>query len=82
MNDVRRPQDDPFPGTPMVLQFHQEPHFYRMVFELLENPLGPPNDPIEAMIITMFHDGNCPGLPLCEVQELDGTYDLPEENIK
>ena len=80
-NDVCRPADDPVGANVMVLQFQQGPHFYRLVYEPLSNPLGPPRLPVEAFIITVLHDGTSPGFPRCSVQQLDGSYDLPEENI-
>jgi hypothetical protein len=52
-----------------------------MAFEPIRNEFRPDIGPVEAKIITMFHDGDHPAIPNCPVQLLDGTYDLPEENI-
>ena len=81
MNDVLRPGDEHHPDSYMVLQFQQGACFYRMAFEPIMNEFRPDLPPVEARIITMFHDGFNPGLPACPVQLLDGTFDLPEENI-
>lgn len=79
-NDVLRPGEELARPNRMVLQFKQGDFFYRMAFELIKNEYGP--FPVEAYMVTIFHDGNTPGLPCCPVQVLDGTYDLPTENIK
>lgn len=80
-NDVLRPSDPPASPNRMVLQFQQGEHYYRMAFELIRNELRPDLGPVEAWIVTIFHDGDRPALPDCPVQVLDGSYDLPEENI-
>jgi hypothetical protein len=80
-NEVRRPSDEEQKPYRFVLQFKQGPHYYRMIFDLMN---GDPNLPSrdEAFIITIFHDGANPGLPACDIQTLDGSYDLPTENIQ
>ena len=81
MNEVLRASDERAPETRMVLQFQQGPHFYRMVFDLFPNDVFPDKPPYHAEILTIFHDGPRPALA-CDVIELDGSYDLPTENIK
>lgn len=81
MNDVKGTRQEVFPDTRMVLQFRQGVHYYRMAFDLFPNDVFPDKPPYHAEIITMFHDGPNPALD-CDVIELDGTYDLPQENIQ
>ena len=81
MNEVKGDRCEVFPESRMVLQFSQGPHFYRLVFDLFPNDVFPDKPPYHAEIITMFHDGPNPALD-CEVIELDGSYDLPVENIR
>lgn len=80
MNDVKGTRQEVYPDTRMVLQFFQDPHFYRMVFDLFPNDVFPDKPPYHAEIITMFNDGPRASLD-CDVFELDGSYDLPTENI-
>lgn len=80
MNEVKGSRSEVFPDTRMVLQFSQGPHFYRMAFDLFPNDVFPDKPPYHAEIITMFHDGPAPALK-CDVNELDGSYELPTENI-
>lgn len=80
-NDVLRPGDAEESPNRMVLQFQQDSCYYRMAFELLENDFGPHLPPVEAKIVTIFNDGCRAALPECPVQILDGSFDLPLENI-
>lgn len=80
MNEVKGDREEIYPDTRMVLQFHQNGHFYRLVFDLFPNEVFPDKPPHSGDIISIFHDGPCPALE-CDVIPLDGSYDLPTEDI-
>lgn len=80
MEDVKGDREVTYPKYRMVLQFQQGPHFYRLAFNLFLKTRSSVKKSYQVVVMTMFHDGTRPALD-CGVQMLDGTYDLPTENI-
>lgn len=82
VNEVLPEEAEPEERDRFLLQFAQGPHFYLMIFEPVPHPYGPDHDPVEALIITMYHTGTKQKFMEAPVFELDGSFDLPEENIQ
>lgn len=80
MERVKGTREQTFKSNRMVLQFKQGRHHYRLAFDLFLKSRTPLKHSYKVSVMTIFHDGRRPALD-CDVHVLDGTYDLPTENI-